>query len=67
MSATAVSNGKNMANTGNKMVPKPKPEKNVSPEPIKLVKHIKRYGNIINLSRVCPEELHIIKNVARQR
>ena len=33
VSATEISNGKNRAKTGNKIVPKPNPEKKVSAEP----------------------------------
>ena len=40
VSAMARSMGKNKANTGTNMVPNPKPEKRVKPDPNKATMHI---------------------------
>jgi hypothetical protein len=40
VAATAIEIGKNIEKTGNKMVPKPKPEKNVKPDAKAAIKNI---------------------------
>lgn len=46
VNAMAISIGKNNANTGTNIVPKPKPENRVSPEPINAAKQMMMYSII---------------------
>ena len=48
----AISTGKNKAKTGTKIVPSPKPEKSVSPEPSKAAKQIIKYSIKSNVNNV---------------